>query len=272
MRIADTDILILPGLGNSGPGHWQLRWAEKMSTAAIVEQADWDDPDPEDWVDTIVPGGGAGPSPGGAGGPFSRGVCPGARCAPSCRRQGTRRLARVAARPRVQCRRAGGRAELCPGSPRSPALSVAARDLGQRSLLQRSSAQRTWPAPGVRISTKRGTRAHQCRLGPWPVARRSPHVHAADAAAVRLRRPSSRPGARRLSPPPPGDGAQSQVSSGRAHRIGQQLVRRHRDAARHRGGHGAHHRRWRHRLPDHPTSPSIRPTRAKASGKGSWPH
>lgn len=54
MRIADTDILILPGLGNSGPGHWQLRWAEKMSTAAIVEQADWDDPDPEDWVDTIV--------------------------------------------------------------------------------------------------------------------------------------------------------------------------------------------------------------------------
>jgi len=54
MRIADTDILILPGLGNSGPGHWQVRWAEKMSTAAIVEQADWDDPDPDDWTDTIV--------------------------------------------------------------------------------------------------------------------------------------------------------------------------------------------------------------------------
>jgi predicted alpha/beta hydrolase family esterase len=54
MRIAETDILILPGLGNSGPGHWQMRWAEKMSTAAIVEQADWDEPDPEDWVDTIV--------------------------------------------------------------------------------------------------------------------------------------------------------------------------------------------------------------------------
>lgn len=54
MRIADADILILPGLGNSGPGHWQLRWAEKMSTAAIVEQADWDDPDPEDWIDTII--------------------------------------------------------------------------------------------------------------------------------------------------------------------------------------------------------------------------
>lgn len=54
MRIADTDILILPGLGSSAPGHWQVRWAEKMRTAAIVEQADWDEPDPEDWADTIV--------------------------------------------------------------------------------------------------------------------------------------------------------------------------------------------------------------------------
>lgn len=54
MRIAEADILILPGLGNSGAGHWQLRWAEKMATAAIVEQAEWDEPDPEDWIDTIV--------------------------------------------------------------------------------------------------------------------------------------------------------------------------------------------------------------------------
>lgn len=54
MRIAQTDILIIPGLGGSGAGHWQVRWAEKMATAAIVEQADWDEPDPEDWADTIV--------------------------------------------------------------------------------------------------------------------------------------------------------------------------------------------------------------------------
>lgn len=54
MRIADADILILPGLGGSELGHWQVRWAEKMSTAAIVEQADWDEPDPEDWIDTII--------------------------------------------------------------------------------------------------------------------------------------------------------------------------------------------------------------------------
>jgi uncharacterized protein len=54
MRISEADILVLPGLGNSDPGHWQLRWTEKMSTAAVVEQAEWDDPDPEDWIDTIV--------------------------------------------------------------------------------------------------------------------------------------------------------------------------------------------------------------------------
>ena len=53
MKLADTDILILPGLGNSGPGHWQVRWAERMTTAAIVEQADWDEPDLDDWVATI---------------------------------------------------------------------------------------------------------------------------------------------------------------------------------------------------------------------------
>ena len=54
MRIADADILILPGLGGIKPGHWQTRWAEKMKTAAIVEQADWWEPNADDWVDTIV--------------------------------------------------------------------------------------------------------------------------------------------------------------------------------------------------------------------------
>lgn len=54
MRIADTSILILPGLGNSGPGHWQRRWAERFSTGRIVEQADWDHPDLGEWTRTIV--------------------------------------------------------------------------------------------------------------------------------------------------------------------------------------------------------------------------
>ena len=54
MRIADVDIRILPGLGNSLPGHWQRRWAERFSTGRVVEQADWDHPDLEDWTRTIA--------------------------------------------------------------------------------------------------------------------------------------------------------------------------------------------------------------------------
>jgi uncharacterized protein len=53
MKASEADILILPGLGNSGSGHWQTRWAERMSTAAIVQQAEWDEPELDDWVLTI---------------------------------------------------------------------------------------------------------------------------------------------------------------------------------------------------------------------------
>ena len=45
MRSSDCDNLIIPGLGGSGPVHWQTRWQEKLSTARRVEQADWDRPD-----------------------------------------------------------------------------------------------------------------------------------------------------------------------------------------------------------------------------------
>lgn len=50
MRIAEADILIVPGLGNSGPGHWQRRWGERFGTGRFVEQDDWDNPRLEDWV------------------------------------------------------------------------------------------------------------------------------------------------------------------------------------------------------------------------------
>lgn len=54
MRIADADILFLPGLGNSGEKHWQRRWAERMSTGRVIEQEDWDRPDRDVWVDTVL--------------------------------------------------------------------------------------------------------------------------------------------------------------------------------------------------------------------------
>lgn len=54
MKLADAEILILPGLGNSGPGHWQRRWAERFKTGRVVEQDEWDDPDLRDWTAAIV--------------------------------------------------------------------------------------------------------------------------------------------------------------------------------------------------------------------------
>ena len=56
MRISDADILIIPGLGNSGPDHWQTRWERKLSTARRIEQADWERPKLEDWMARIVEG------------------------------------------------------------------------------------------------------------------------------------------------------------------------------------------------------------------------
>jgi predicted alpha/beta hydrolase family esterase len=50
MKIAEADILILPGLGNSGPGHWQRRWGERFPHAQFVEQENWDRPRLGDWV------------------------------------------------------------------------------------------------------------------------------------------------------------------------------------------------------------------------------
>jgi predicted alpha/beta hydrolase family esterase len=53
VKIAEADILIAPGLGNSGPEHWQRRWADRMATARVIEQDNWDEPLLADWVDRI---------------------------------------------------------------------------------------------------------------------------------------------------------------------------------------------------------------------------
>jgi predicted alpha/beta hydrolase family esterase len=53
VKISEADILIAPGLGNSGPEHWQRRWADRMTTARVIEQHDWTTPVLADWVDRI---------------------------------------------------------------------------------------------------------------------------------------------------------------------------------------------------------------------------
>jgi len=54
MKISEADILILPGLGNSEPGHWQRRWGDRIANARIVEQENWDHPDQDRWVAAIA--------------------------------------------------------------------------------------------------------------------------------------------------------------------------------------------------------------------------
>jgi predicted alpha/beta hydrolase family esterase len=54
MKTSDANILFIPGMGGSGPDHWQSRWASRLSTARMVEQSDWDKPRREPWVDEIV--------------------------------------------------------------------------------------------------------------------------------------------------------------------------------------------------------------------------
>ena len=44
-----ASVRIIPGLGGSGPAHWQSRWLQLRPECRRVEQRDWDDPDPDAW-------------------------------------------------------------------------------------------------------------------------------------------------------------------------------------------------------------------------------
>lgn len=42
--------MLLPGLGNSGPGHWQTQWEAGLDNVVRVQQQEWDAPQRRDWV------------------------------------------------------------------------------------------------------------------------------------------------------------------------------------------------------------------------------
>lgn len=46
-------VLILPGLYNSGPQHWQSHWEAAHPDFKRVAQADWETPDCGDWVSNL---------------------------------------------------------------------------------------------------------------------------------------------------------------------------------------------------------------------------
>lgn len=48
--MSEVVTLILPGLGDSGPEHWQTRWEQMDPTCRRVRQAEWDAPDCADWA------------------------------------------------------------------------------------------------------------------------------------------------------------------------------------------------------------------------------
>jgi predicted alpha/beta hydrolase family esterase len=54
MKTSEAEILFIPGLGGSGQDHWQTRWAGRLSTGRVLEQAEWHRPQREPWVDEIV--------------------------------------------------------------------------------------------------------------------------------------------------------------------------------------------------------------------------
>jgi serine hydrolase len=48
--MAEAPVLILPGLYNSGPEHWQSRWEAAHPEFHRVEQDDWERPACDDWI------------------------------------------------------------------------------------------------------------------------------------------------------------------------------------------------------------------------------
>ncbi len=48
--LADIDILLVPGRGNSDAFHWMSAWAAAIPNASRVLQAEWEKPQPADWI------------------------------------------------------------------------------------------------------------------------------------------------------------------------------------------------------------------------------
>ncbi|MGZ3240825.1 MAG: RBBP9/YdeN family alpha/beta hydrolase [Burkholderiaceae bacterium] len=50
---SDFRVLILPGLNNSGPDHWQTRWQQRYPHFERVEQVQWNRPQIDVWSDRL---------------------------------------------------------------------------------------------------------------------------------------------------------------------------------------------------------------------------
>ena len=48
--LSSIDVLLVPGRGNSNAFHWMSAWAGALPNSSRVLQAEWERPDPEDWI------------------------------------------------------------------------------------------------------------------------------------------------------------------------------------------------------------------------------
>lgn len=48
-----TNYFIVPGLGNSGPGHWQTLFEQEGPNISRIDQIEWDTPSSDDWIRNI---------------------------------------------------------------------------------------------------------------------------------------------------------------------------------------------------------------------------
>lgn len=48
-----TNYFIIPGLGNSGPDHWQTHFENSGSNFCRINQKEWDAPAAKDWIEKI---------------------------------------------------------------------------------------------------------------------------------------------------------------------------------------------------------------------------
>lgn len=46
--------LIIPGLNNSGPKHWQSFWEKSLPDTGRIVQRNWENPQKEDWVERLA--------------------------------------------------------------------------------------------------------------------------------------------------------------------------------------------------------------------------
>ncbi|MFP5392744.1 MAG: RBBP9/YdeN family alpha/beta hydrolase, partial [Gammaproteobacteria bacterium] len=51
--LSNFHVIIVPGLHNSGPGHWQTRWQAAFPDFVRVQQDDWDHPQLDAWVQRL---------------------------------------------------------------------------------------------------------------------------------------------------------------------------------------------------------------------------